>query len=97
MQELLYLYGFVIESNPDDYLMVIFASSRECFKIKMIMISHVLLGITLGFIQVHYPVEAIPSIPFSDSKGQLLDAQVRSTSLVNEISIDLKSSRCCIL
>lgn len=22
MQELLYLYGFVIENNPDDYLMV---------------------------------------------------------------------------
>ncbi|XP_024008227.1 ribosomal lysine N-methyltransferase set10 isoform X2 [Eutrema salsugineum] len=44
-EELLYLYGFVIENNPDDYLMV------------------------------HYPVEAIPSIPFSDSKGQLLEAQ----------------------
>ncbi|CAA7026121.1 unnamed protein product [Microthlaspi erraticum] len=44
-EELLYLYGFVIENNPDDYLMV------------------------------HYPVEAIPSIPFSDTKGQLLDAQ----------------------
>lgn len=23
MQELLYLYGFVIDNNPDDYLMVI--------------------------------------------------------------------------
>ncbi|AEE27354.1 putative histone-lysine N-methyltransferase chromatin remodeling SET family [Arabidopsis thaliana] len=44
-EELLYLYGFVIDNNPDDYLMV------------------------------HYPVEAIPSIPFSDSKGQLLEAQ----------------------
>ncbi|CAH8336856.1 unnamed protein product [Eruca vesicaria subsp. sativa] len=44
-EELLYLYGFVIENNPDDYLMV------------------------------HYPVEAIPSIPFSDSKGQILEAQ----------------------
>ncbi|XP_010474823.1 PREDICTED: ribosomal lysine N-methyltransferase set10 isoform X1 [Camelina sativa] len=44
-EELLYLYGFVIENNPDDYLMV------------------------------HYPVEAIPSIPFSDTKGQLLEAQ----------------------
>lgn len=27
MQELLYLYGFVIENNPDDFLMVIFAST----------------------------------------------------------------------
>ncbi|CAN8306529.1 unnamed protein product [Cochlearia groenlandica] len=44
-EELLYLYGFVIENNPDEYVMV------------------------------HYPVEAIPSIPFSDSKGQLLAAQ----------------------
>ncbi|KAL1217123.1 Ribulose-1,5 bisphosphate carboxylase/oxygenase large subunit N-methyltransferase [Cardamine amara subsp. amara] len=44
-EELLYLYGFVIENNPDDYLMV------------------------------HYPAEAIPIIPFSDSKGQLLEAQ----------------------
>ncbi|XP_020867968.1 uncharacterized protein LOC9325411 isoform X3 [Arabidopsis lyrata subsp. lyrata] len=44
-EELLYLYGFVIDNNPDDYLMV------------------------------HYPVEAIPIIPFSDSKGQLLEAQ----------------------
>lgn len=24
MQELLYLYGFVIDNNPDDYLMVIY-------------------------------------------------------------------------
>lgn len=23
MQELLYLYGFVVDNNPDDYLMVI--------------------------------------------------------------------------
>ncbi|POO00932.1 SET domain-containing protein [Trema orientale] len=44
-EELLYLYGFVVENNPDDYLMV------------------------------HYPVEAIQSIPFSDSKVQLLEAQ----------------------
>nr|AKM76820.1 SET domain-containing protein [Pelargonium exstipulatum] len=44
-EELLYLYGFVIDNNPDDYLMV------------------------------HYPVEAIESIPFSDSKSQLLEAQ----------------------
>nr|AKM76813.1 SET domain-containing protein [Monsonia marlothii] len=44
-EELLFLYGFVIDNNPDDYLMV------------------------------HYPVEAIESIPFSDSKSQLLEAQ----------------------
>ncbi|XP_038708297.1 uncharacterized protein LOC120003395 isoform X3 [Tripterygium wilfordii] len=44
-EELLYLYGFVIENNPDDYLMV------------------------------HYPVEAIPNVPFPDAKGQLLEAQ----------------------
>nr|AKM76809.1 SET domain-containing protein [Geranium maderense] len=44
-EELLYLYGFVIDNNSDDYLMV------------------------------HYPVEAIKSIPFSDSKLQLLEAQ----------------------
>ncbi|KAL0002589.1 hypothetical protein SO802_016370 [Lithocarpus litseifolius] len=45
LQELLYLYGFVIDNNPDDYLMV------------------------------HYPMEAIQSVPFSDSKVQLLEAQ----------------------
>ncbi|KAL2892306.1 [Fructose-bisphosphate aldolase]-lysine N-methyltransferase chloroplastic [Bienertia sinuspersici] len=44
-EELLYLYGFVIEENPDDYLMV------------------------------HYPAEALQSLPFSDSKTQLLQAQ----------------------
>ncbi|KAL5859816.1 hypothetical protein ACOSQ4_001112 [Xanthoceras sorbifolium] len=44
-EELLYLYGFVIDDNTDDYLMV------------------------------HYPVEAIPSIPYSDSKAALLEAQ----------------------
>ncbi|XP_057981399.1 uncharacterized protein LOC131166827 isoform X2 [Malania oleifera] len=44
-EELLYLYGFVIENNPDDYLMV------------------------------HYPVEALQSGPFADSKAQLLEAQ----------------------
>nr|AKM76806.1 SET domain-containing protein [Erodium trifolium] len=44
-EELLYLYGFVIDDNPDDYLMV------------------------------HYPVEAIENLPFSDSKSQILEAQ----------------------
>ncbi|CAO2835021.1 unnamed protein product [Amaranthus hypochondriacus] len=44
-EELLYLYGFVIEDNPDDFLMV------------------------------HYPAEAVQSVPFSDSKTQLLQAQ----------------------
>ncbi|KAL5863602.1 hypothetical protein ACOSQ3_001116 [Xanthoceras sorbifolium] len=44
-EELLYLYGFVIDDNTDDYLMV------------------------------HYPVEAIQSIPYSDSKAALLEAQ----------------------
>lgn len=44
-EELLYLYGFVIDNNPDEYLMV------------------------------HYPVEAIQNVPFSDSKMQLLEAQ----------------------
>nr|AKM76807.1 SET domain-containing protein [Francoa sonchifolia] len=44
-EELLYLYGFVINNNPDDYLMV------------------------------NYPVEAIQSLHFSDSKRQLLEAQ----------------------
>ncbi|KAG2725005.1 hypothetical protein I3760_01G047000 [Carya illinoinensis] len=44
-EELLYLYGFVIDNNPDDYLMV------------------------------HYPMEAIQNVPFSDSKVQLLEAQ----------------------
>ncbi|XP_062156773.1 uncharacterized protein LOC133864450 isoform X2 [Alnus glutinosa] len=46
-EELLYLYGFVIDNNPDDYLMV------------------------------HYPMEAIQNVPFSDSKAQLLEAQVK--------------------
>ncbi|PKI45384.1 hypothetical protein CRG98_034189 [Punica granatum] len=44
-EELLYLYGFVIDDNPDDYLMV------------------------------HYPAEAMQSIPFSEAKAQLLEAQ----------------------
>ncbi|GAV89869.1 hypothetical protein CFOL_v3_33281 [Cephalotus follicularis] len=44
-EELLYLYGFVIDNNPDDFLMV------------------------------HYPVEAIQTLQFSDSKAQLLEAQ----------------------
>ncbi|KAJ0112640.1 hypothetical protein Patl1_00315 [Pistacia atlantica] len=44
-EELLYLYGFVIDNNPDDYLMV------------------------------HYPVEAIQGMPFSDSKALLLEIQ----------------------
>ncbi|KAB1214460.1 Ribulose-1,5 bisphosphate carboxylase/oxygenase large subunit N-methyltransferase, chloroplastic [Morella rubra] len=44
-EELLYLYGFVIDNNPDDYLMV------------------------------HYPREAIQSVPFSELKSQLLEAQ----------------------
>ncbi|XP_010940902.1 uncharacterized protein [Elaeis guineensis] len=44
-EELLYLYGFVIENNPDDYLMV------------------------------HYPIEALQSIPLSESKARLLDMQ----------------------
>lgn len=44
-EELLYLYGFVIENNPDDYLMV------------------------------HYPMEALQSVPLSDSKARLLDTQ----------------------
>ncbi|KAL5058468.1 hypothetical protein RYX36_030072 [Vicia faba] len=44
-EELLYLYGFVIDGNTDDYLMV------------------------------HYPAEAINTIPFSESKGQLLEVQ----------------------
>ncbi|EHA8591410.1 hypothetical protein COCNU_scaffold051111G000010 [Cocos nucifera] len=44
-EELLYLYGFVIENNLDDFLMV------------------------------HYPIEALQSIPLSDSKARLLDMQ----------------------
>lgn len=44
-EELLYLYGFVIDNNPDDYLMV------------------------------HYPMELFKNVPFSESKGQLLEAQ----------------------
>lgn len=54
MQELLYLYGFVIENNPDDYLMVIierFFFKYVCLKIKKMLFkfvfSHLLLGITL--------------------------------------------------
>ncbi|AAF76470.1 Contains similarity to a hypothetical protein gi/6983878 from Oryza Sativa BAC gb/AP001168 [Arabidopsis thaliana] len=67
-EELLYLYGFVIDNNPDDYLMI-----------KEMLVNFVLTSVVTfnnGFIQVHYPVEAIPSIPFSDSKGQLLEAQL---------------------
>nr|XP_011469095.1 PREDICTED: uncharacterized protein LOC101298742 isoform X2 [Fragaria vesca subsp. vesca] len=44
-EELLHLYGFVLDGNPDDYLMV------------------------------HYPVQALQSVPFTDSKAQLLEAQ----------------------
>ncbi|XP_059625049.1 uncharacterized protein LOC132268242 isoform X2 [Cornus florida] len=45
VEELLYLYGFVIDNNPDDYLMV------------------------------HYPIDAIQRVPFSESKVQLIEAQ----------------------
>lgn len=31
-------------------------------------------------VQVHYPLEAIQSVPFSESKAQLLEAQVRKLS-----------------
>ncbi|KAL6569455.1 hypothetical protein OROMI_013969 [Orobanche minor] len=44
-EELLYLYGFVIKDNPDDYLMI------------------------------HYPMDAISDVPFSETKMQLLEAQ----------------------
>ncbi|KAL3814878.1 hypothetical protein ACJIZ3_016146 [Penstemon smallii] len=44
-EELLYLYGFVIRDNSDDYLMI------------------------------HYPMEAISDVPFSETKVQLLEAQ----------------------
>ncbi|KAJ4956721.1 hypothetical protein NE237_013504 [Protea cynaroides] len=45
-EELLYLYGFVINNNPDDFLMV------------------------------HYPVEAFRSVPFTETKAQLLETQM---------------------
>lgn len=35
--------------------------------------------------QVHYPVEAIQNIDFSESKAQLLEAQVSRLSLTNNI------------
>lgn len=44
-EELLYLYGFVVKDNPDDYLMV------------------------------HYPLEALSDMPFSEAKMQLLEGQ----------------------
>ncbi|XP_050385387.1 uncharacterized protein LOC126801931 isoform X2 [Argentina anserina] len=44
-EELLHLYGFVLDGNPDDYLMV------------------------------HYPVQALQNVSFSESKAQLLEAQ----------------------
>ncbi|XP_052293726.1 protein-lysine N-methyltransferase EFM1 isoform X2 [Citrus sinensis] len=51
-EELLYLYGFVIDNNPDDYLMI------------------------------HYPAEAIHSIPLSDSKALLLEEQAQLRCLL---------------
>ncbi|KAK6162441.1 hypothetical protein DH2020_002282 [Rehmannia glutinosa] len=45
-KELLYLYGFVVKDNPDDYLMI------------------------------HYPTEAISDVSFSETKVQLLEAQL---------------------
>ncbi|KAI8024071.1 hypothetical protein LOK49_LG03G02413 [Camellia lanceoleosa] len=50
-EELLYLYGFVIDNNPDDYVM------------------------------------AIQSVPFSESKVQLLEAQVNCLNNLNLFSI----------
>jgi hypothetical protein len=35
MQELLYLYGFVIDGNKDDYLMVMTYTSILCTKTKI--------------------------------------------------------------
>ncbi|XP_010523051.1 PREDICTED: uncharacterized protein LOC104801461 isoform X2 [Tarenaya hassleriana] len=78
-EELLYLYGFVIENNPDDYLMVgfIFRHHLSLLAIlsKKMHINFIIRCNNIACIQVHYPVEALKSIPFSDSKGQLLEAQ----------------------
>ncbi|KAG5563944.1 hypothetical protein RHGRI_000206 [Rhododendron griersonianum] len=63
-EELLYLYGFVIDNNPDDYLMVHYP--LEAIQ-RQLMDSDA--------VQVHYPLEAIQSVPFSESKAQLLEAQ----------------------
>lgn len=36
-EELLYLYGFVIDNNPDDYLMVIFTSINSSLPFQPVM------------------------------------------------------------
>ncbi|KAG5565593.1 hypothetical protein RHGRI_001493 [Rhododendron griersonianum] len=72
-EELLYLYGFVIDNNPDDYLLSNFTDS--------LLLATLCLGYKSGqlmdsdAVQVHYPLEAIQSVPFSESKAQLLEAQ----------------------
>ncbi|KAH7577840.1 hypothetical protein JRO89_XS01G0306300 [Xanthoceras sorbifolium] len=63
MKELLYLYGFVIDDNTDDYLMI-----ANLFR-------DIIDDNTDDCLMVHYPVEAIQSIPYSDSKAALLEAQ----------------------
>ncbi|XP_031267752.1 uncharacterized protein LOC116126187 isoform X1 [Pistacia vera] len=67
-EELLYLYGFVIDNNPDDYLMLV--QSEIC---AFLVVVDILLD--EWHVQVHYPVEAIQSMPFSDSKALLLEIQ----------------------
>ncbi|KAM5555070.1 hypothetical protein ABKV19_023130 [Rosa sericea] len=57
-EELLHLYGFVLDGNPDDYLMV------------------------------HYPVQALQSVSFSDSKAQLLEAQAEMRCLLPRSLLD---------
>ncbi|KAG5565594.1 hypothetical protein RHGRI_001493 [Rhododendron griersonianum] len=69
-EELLYLYGFVIDNNPDDYLLSNFTDSLLLATLCLFSNS-----VTTDAVQVHYPLEAIQSVPFSESKAQLLEAQ----------------------
>ncbi|KAG5563943.1 hypothetical protein RHGRI_000206 [Rhododendron griersonianum] len=78
-EELLYLYGFVIDNNPDDYLMVHYPleAIQSNFTDSLLLATLCLFSnsVTTDAVQVHYPLEAIQSVPFSESKAQLLEAQ----------------------
>ena len=78
MQELLYLYGFVIDDNTDDYLMVMaHPYIVPCAPgVKFLFIILLTTNQYYWVLQVHYPAEAINTISFSESKSQLLEVQV---------------------
>ncbi|XP_076941669.1 uncharacterized protein LOC143611336 [Bidens hawaiensis] len=72
-EELLYLYGFVTDNNPNDYIMVIIY--RPFFMVSFLGVMWSIYLSMFLYAQLHYPAEAIRDAPFSQTKLQLLEAQ----------------------